>query len=74
MAEVQVAVGFGRKAGADLCRIEGAAAWSCATPGRPAQRRWECLPAARSPSTIFLMKLAAGSAGASAGLLGLLTM
>ena len=67
MAEVQVAVRLRRKARADLGRVEGAAAWSATVPGWPAQRRCACLPAARSASTMFLMKLAAG-AGAVAWL------
>jgi hypothetical protein len=61
VAEVQVTVRLGREAGADLAGSSGAAAWSAAVPGRPAQRRWACLPAARSASTMFLMKLAAGA-------------
>lgn len=40
-------------------------ACSLARPGCPAQWRWAYLPAARSASTMFLMKLAAETGGAA---------
>jgi hypothetical protein len=57
VTEVQVSIRLRRKARADGRRIGRRTCMHPAGPGRPAQRRSEYLPAARSASTTWRMKL-----------------
>ena len=71
VAKVQVTVRLGRKTGAGPGRAARRHGRRPCRDAGPAALR-ACLPAARSASTMFLMKLAAG-AGVLAGWFGLLT-
>ncbi len=70
VADVQVAVGLGREAGADPRRVGRALAWWVASPGVPAKWRPAYVPCARSRSMIWRRKLLVRVSGAEEGMDG----